>query len=90
MPHITAFNLHDEYASNHACGFVQDLHIPNHMAANLDAALRGIAAVCCVLRAKSDALTLGDYIRGGLTDAIAMLANHAQGSLEHARDKAEA
>ena len=75
-----------------ACGFDNDVLLPQRTVAALARRLRGIDAIAAVLTAENphlssdDAMTLGDCLRGGLIDAIAMLADDAAAALDAAND----
>lgn len=77
-----------------ACGFEDELLLRSHQAAGLARRLRGIGAVAAVLTAENDnshsptAMDLGNFLRAGLVDALAMLAKDAECILECANDGA--
>lgn len=91
MPSSQAFNMHMAARRSADCGVEDDVRLYHHQAVNLFRSLRGINAVLAVLSAETgedfsdDAMELGDYLRGGLVEAAAMLTEGALVQFEHAQ-----
>lgn len=93
-PTPAQLDLHRIYREQVACGYTHTLTLSPQQAQSLAARLRGIAAITGVLIAAStdyeDAPTLGNWLQGGLLDALGSLAFDAQDDLELASELAAA
>lgn len=83
-------DLHDLSQSLHAAGYNNALTLNPMQVQNMAASLRGIGAITAVLIAGNDTdeLKLGEWMRGGLIDAIDQLAFCIAADLEQANDRA--
>jgi hypothetical protein len=83
---VPLLDLHALYLHVSTCGYNTDRHLLSHQAASIAARLRGISAVAAVLTAEGspEDLDLGDWIRHGLIEAIAALADSANSVLARA------
>lgn len=77
------------YKSAAECGYHRDLLIASNQAQGLAARLRGIASITAVLMTDGTDMDLGEYLRGGLVEAVHMLADDAAGVLEGINSRAE-
>lgn len=83
-------DLHGLYHQQAACGFTRSIVLDPFCVQSLASRLRGISAIGAVLIAATDTETLdiGDYLRGGLLDALRRLTADAHRDLELANDRA--
>lgn len=83
-------NLHGLYRFQSECGYDNDLTLSAYQVQNITRRLRGIRAITGVLMAAGfrEDLSLGDYLEGGLKDAVYALACDADADLEQANAKA--
>lgn len=90
-PDESPVDLHALYRQQSQCGYDNPLTLLQCEAADMAASLRGLIAVTAVLQAAtdSDGVVLGDWIKGGLHDALHQLARDAQATLEHANTRTE-
>lgn len=83
-------DLHAEYMAQRSAGYDASLTLhPNEVQA-LAIRMRAISAIAAVLQAGDsfDVCLLGDYMRGGLIEAIDVMSGDAQGVLSIAHDRA--
>lgn len=83
-------NLHGLYRYQSECGYENDLTLSAYQVQNITRRLRGIRAITGVLMAAGcrEDLSLGDYLEGGLKDAVYALVCDAGEDLEQANAKA--
>lgn len=88
----TPLDLHDLYRRMASAGFSRPLTLTSGGVQSISARMRGIQAIAAVFTAAADteALTLGDWLRGGLIEAISSLASDTQDELERADKLAKA
>ena len=86
----TPLNLHDMYRQQASCDFTRSLLLVPHTVESIAARLRGISAIGAVLTAATDdeSLVIGEWMHGGLLDALRYLAADAHADLEHANERA--
>ena len=86
----TPLNLHDMYHQQASCGYTRSLLLVPHTVQSIAARLRGISAIGAVLTAATDdeSLVIGEWMHGGLLDALRYLAADAHADLEHANERA--
>lgn len=84
-------DLHDLHRQQSQCDYDSPVGLCQREAASMAASLRGLIAVTAVLQAgmDSDRLTLSDWFKGGLLDAVRELAVNTQYTLEAANRRAE-
>ena len=89
------FDLHAAAQTHAAAGFTRPLQLQSRQAASLARSLRGIDAVTSVLTAETGddcsdtAMILGDYLRMGLLEAIAVMTTNAHQMLDELNDAAK-
>lgn len=86
----TPLNLHDMYRQQASCDFTRSLLLTPNTVQSIAARLRGISAIGAVLTAATDdeSLVIGEWMHGGLLDALRYLAADAHADLEHANERA--
>ena len=86
----TPLNLHAMYHQQASCGYTRSLLLVPHTVQSIAARLRGISAIGAVLTAATDdeSLVIGEWMHGGLLDALRHLAADAHADLEHANERA--
>ena len=86
----TPLNLHAMYRQQASCDFTRSLLLVPHTVESIAARLRGISAIGAVLTAATDdeSLVIGEWMHGGLLDALRYLAADAHADLEHANERA--
>ena len=88
-------NLHAATRASEAAGFTRPIQLQSHQMAHLARSLRGIDAVTSVLTAETGddcsdtAMILGDYLRMGLLEAIAVMTTNAHQMLDELNDAAK-
>lgn len=82
-------DVHDSYRMASECGYHHDLLIDKNQAQGLAARLRGISCITGVLMTDGVDTDLGEYLRGGLVEAVHALVEDAAGILEHINTRAE-
>ncbi len=87
----TPLDLHSLYHQQESCGYTRSLLLAPHTTQSIATRLRGICAISGLLTAATDEemLTLGDWLRCGLLDALRSLAFDAQADLERANERAQ-
>lgn len=77
-------DVHATYQYQSACGFDRGLTLCAHEVQYITARLRGISSISALLIAAGDrdAMKLGDWMEGGLTEALHALAEDAHSILE--------
>lgn len=85
-------DLHDEYSAAKTCGYDIDQILRSFDAQRIAARMRGISSIAAVLQVENgtSSCRLGDYIRGGMIEAIDALAGDVQDILERSNDRAHA
>ena len=82
-------NIHEEHLRVTACGFDRDLTLKADTVQSVAQHLRGIIAVSAVLSIENQDITLGEWLRCGLVEAVQGLAFNAYSQLDrvntHAR-----
>ena len=88
----TPLNLHDMYRQQASCDFTRSLLLMPNTVESIASRLRGISAIGAVLTAATDdeSLVIGEWMRGGLLDAMRYLAADAHADLERANERAAA
>ena len=83
-------DMHNLYRIQSGCGYDNTLTLLPHSVQAIASRLRGITALSAVLMAAGDRdqLKLGDWLHGGLCDAMHMLAKDAAGVLEQYNNRA--
>ncbi|MFC7410880.1 hypothetical protein [Hydrogenophaga atypica] len=83
-------DLHAEYVAQSSAGYDASLTLHPREVQALATRLRAISAIAAVLQAGDslDVCVLGDYMRGGLIEAIDVMSGDAQGVLSVAHDRA--
>ncbi|MBA4263789.1 MAG: hypothetical protein C0453_01795 [Comamonadaceae bacterium] len=76
------FDLHEAYQLAQECGFERDLILRSDQVQQIAARLRGISSISAVLITDTVDVKLGDYLRGGLVEAVNALANDTAEILE--------
>ena len=91
-PRSAPLDLHGLYQQQKACGYTRSLLLTPSTVQNIAARLRSISAIGAVLAAGTDEelLAVGNFIQGGLIDAINILACDASYELERADEHAAA
>ena len=86
----TPLNLHAMYRQQASCGFTRSLLLMPDTVESIASRLRGISAIGAVLTAATDdeSLVIGEWMHGGLLDALRHLAADAHAALEHANERA--
>lgn len=84
-------DLHDLYRQQSQGGYDKPVNLEQCEASSMAASLRGLVAVTAVLQAgiDGDCLTLSNWFKGGLLDAVHELAVNTQYTLEAANSRAE-
>ena len=83
-------NLHDVYRKQKQCDYTRDLVLHSHSAAPLAGRLRGSQAVSSVVLAGEGLdVSLGEWLRSGLIEAIQHLAEDSYSDLETLKDHAD-
>lgn len=81
-------DLHDVYMEQLACGYDRDLLLPGYSAQSIASRLRSINAITAVLIAgDGQCADLGDWMRGGLLEAINALTEDATNILERVNNR---
>ena len=86
----TPINLHAMYRQQASCDFTRSLLLMPNTVESIASRLRGISAIGAVLTAATDdeSLVIGEWLHGGLLDALRYLAADAHAALEHANERA--
>ena len=86
----TPLNLHAIYRQQASCDFTRSLLLMPDTVESIASRLRGISAIGAVLTAATDdeSLVIGEWMHGGLLDALRYLAGDAHAALEHANERA--
>ena len=86
----TPLNLHDMYRQQASCDFTRSLLLTPNTVESIASRLRGISAIAALLTAATDdeSLVIGEWMHGGLLDALRHLAADAHAALEHANERA--
>ena len=86
----TPLNLHAMYRQQASCDFTRSLLLTPNTVESIASRLRGISAIGAVLTAATDdeSLVIGEWMHGGLLDALRHLAADAHAALEHANERA--
>ena len=86
----TPLNLHAMYRQQASCDFTRSLLLMPDTVESIASRLRGISAIGAVLTAATDdeSLVIGEWMHGGLLDALRHLAADAHAALEHANERA--
>ena len=86
----TPLNLHAMYRQQASCDFTRSLLLMPNTVESIASRLRGISAIGAVLTAATDdeSLVIGEWMHGGLLDALRYLAADAHAALEHANERA--
>ena len=86
----TPLNLHAIYRQQASCDFTRSLLLMPDTVESIASRLRGISAIGAVLTAATDdeSLVIGEWMHGGLLDALRHLAADAHAALEHANERA--
>ena len=86
----TPLNLHAMYRQQASCDFTRSLLLTPNTVESIASRLRGISAIGAVLTAATDdeSLVIGEWMHGGLLDALRYLAADAHAALEHANERA--
>lgn len=82
-------DMHRAYQRAAECGFTKDLLLHSSQAQNIAARLRGIDAITAVLMVDDGAIDVGEFIRGGLIEAVRALADDANSMLESINTRAQ-
>ena len=85
------FDVHATYQQQSDCGYDRALTLNPHEVQSIIARLRGITAISALFIAAGDrdALKLGEWMEGGLKDALHALAEDAYSVLEHRNNRAQ-
>lgn len=75
-------NLHAACRDAAEHGFSRNLTLHAHEVQRLSARLRGVVAISALLTADSIQFDIGDWLRGGLSEAVRALAEDARDVLE--------
>ena len=83
-------DLHAMYRQQATCDFTRSLLLMPDTVESIASRLRGISAIGAVLTAATDdeSLVIGEWMHGGLLDALRHLAADAHAALEHANERA--
>ena len=86
----TPLNLHAMYRQQASCDFTRSLLLMPDTVESIASRLRGISAIAALLTAATDdeSLVIGEWMHGGLLDALRHLAADAHAALEHANERA--
>lgn len=85
------FDLHQEYRYATERGFTSDLVVAQHQIQRLHARMQGIATISAVLMTEYDGGTaLGEWLTGGLVDAMHCLASDSAEDLDDINERAKA
>ena len=86
----TPLNLHAIYRQQASCDFTRSLLLMPDTVESIASRLRGISAIAALLTAATDdeSLVIGEWMHGGLLDALRHLAADAHADLEHANERA--
>ena len=86
----TPLNLHAMYRQQASCDFTRSLLLMPDTVESIASRLRGISAIAALLTAATDdeSLVIGEWMHGGLLDALRYLAADAHAALEHANERA--
>ena len=86
----TPLDLHAMYRQQASCDFTRSLLLMPDTVESIASRLRGISAIGAVLTAATDdeSLVIGEWMHGGLLDALRHLAADAHAALEHANERA--
>ena len=84
----TPLNLHAMYRQQASCDFTRSLLLMPDTVESIASRLRGISAIGAVLTAATDdeSLVIGEWMHGGLLDALRHLAADALTDLERANN----
>ena len=84
----TPLNLHAMYRQQASCDFTRSLLLMPNTVESIASRLRGISAIGAVLTAATDdeSLVIGEWMHGGLLDALRHLAADALTDLERANN----
>lgn len=86
MAEAQILDVHDRACRYASCGFENDVLLRGSEIAAIARRMRGIGAIAAVMAAEDSGATpgmlLGDFLRGGLIDAVAMLAWDADAALQ--------
>jgi len=83
------FNLHAACQDAAECGFSRALTLHPKDVQKVAARLRGVVAIGALLTADTVQFDMGDWLRGGLAEAVWALATDAQNVLEKANTEAQ-
>lgn len=83
------FSLHAACQDAAECGFSRALTLHPQDVQKVAARLRGVVAIGALLTADTVQFDLGDWLRGGLAEAVRALATDAQTVLEKANTDAQ-
>ena len=88
----TPLNLHAMYRQQASCDFTRSLLLMPNTVESIASRLRGISAIGAVLTAATDdeSLIIGEWLHGGLLDALRYLAADALSDLDRANERAAA
>ena len=86
---LRPLDLHGLYRQQAACGYTHGINLSSHQAQAIAARLRGITAITSLFIAATDseALTLGEWLRGGLVEAVHTLAWDVSRDMEEANNR---
>lgn len=82
-------NLHAACRDAAECGFSRELTLHPMDAQKVAARLRGVVAIGALLTADTVQFDMGNWLRGGLAEAVRALATDAQNVLEKANTEAQ-
>ena len=84
-------DLHALHKQQSQCGYDNPVNLKQCEVSSMAASLRGLIAVTAVLQAgmDGDCLTLSNWFKGGLLDAVHELAVNTQYTLEAANSRTE-
>ena len=82
-------SLHEACRDAAECGFSRKLTLHPQDVQKVAARLRGVVAIGALLTADTVQFDLGDWLRGGLAEAVRALATDAQTVLEKANTEAQ-
>lgn len=87
---VPPLDLHHQYLQQAAAGYTRDVMLSSHAMQSITRSLRGINAIAAVLIAgdETETLRLGDWLRGGLIEAVNALSWNMAEDLERANDRA--
>lgn len=81
-------NLHAACRDAAEHGFSRNLSLYPHEVQKVAARLRGVVAISALMTADTVQFDIGDWLRGGLSEAVRALAEDAMGVLEEVDHKA--